>query len=88
MKFIHEVWVNSDLTEGKGYDYIVARFSDLLEAQAAAKGANTQGTDGYVKSHTLWDSVLEFTTWEKAKVSGLAKLTPIERLALGLTTLK
>jgi hypothetical protein len=84
MKHVHEVYINSDLTEGRGHDFVWLRLSRLEDAQAAAKGANTQGSDGYVKSHIVWDSVLEFKTHEAARESGLRKLNAAERKALGL----
>lgn len=47
------VWVNSDRTEGRGYEYPLGFYEVEVAAKRAAKGADAQGVDGRVEPITL-----------------------------------
>ena len=49
------VWVNSDLTEGKGYQYPLAVCACEATAKRLAKKQDVQGTDGDVRKDSRFE---------------------------------
>lgn len=49
---LYEVYTNSDLMEGRGYEVFVGRYIDREIAQRAAKGEGIMGTDAYIRTIT------------------------------------
>lgn len=47
---VFEVVINSDSTEGRGRDYVCARFFTLDAAKNFAKGRDVMGSDGRVQN--------------------------------------
>ena len=97
---VYEVVINSDLNEGRGRDYVCARFLSNMEAVKFARGRDVCGSNGKVQSGkvvavtengaTLYfpiNTVVEVygTMEDKARSEALNKLTPAERKLLGLT---
>lgn len=100
MYSVYEVLINSDLTEGRGNDYVCARFFTVDAAKEFAKGRDVMGTDGKVRTglivevstqfgpkyYPVGPEVLVFESVEdKARTEALNKLTPAERKLLGLS---
>jgi hypothetical protein len=78
---------NSDLTEGRGQDVIIAAFSKESDASLAARGWGVMGVgNGTVEWLTVYNSYGEYLDKEKAELraSALAKLSHEEKIALGL----
>ena len=95
---VFEVVINSDSTEGRGRDYVCARFFNEPAAKNFAKGRDVMGSDGKVqkgrvvaftdseeKFYPVGAEVSVFKSIEdKARTEALNKLTPAERKLLGL----
>lgn len=96
---VFEVVINSDLTEGRGGDYVCARFFNEYAAKNFAKGRDVMGSDGKVqkgqvvcvptgfgeKFYPVGSEVSVFKSIEdKARTEALNKLTLAERKLLGL----
>lgn len=89
----YEVWeayTNSDLTEGRGHKVTIGYFQHKQDALLAAQGQRVMGTNANVKQTTVTVTIYE--SWEEykqdciehTKQAALAKLTRLERQALGL----
>ena len=84
---VYEAMENADATEGRGPMVRIAVFKKEADAKRAAKGRGVMGYgDGEVQTLQIHDT---FDDWGRSKVidareSGLKKLTPEEREALGL----
>lgn len=87
---VYKATINSDSTEGRGYEVLVGYFTNEEDARKAVKGQDTMGSDGRV---TLMDLCVEvYETYKEyqdgkkrdLKARALAKLTPQERVLLGL----
>lgn len=50
----YAVWVNSDLTEGRGYEYPQGIYEAEVTARRAAKGVDVQGGNGRIVPTTLY----------------------------------
>lgn len=48
-KRIYEVWINSDLTEGRGFPICISVCEKESTARRLGKGSNVQGSDAQVK---------------------------------------
>jgi hypothetical protein len=96
---VFEVVINSDSIEGRGRDYVCARFFKEPAAKNFAKGRDVMGSDGKVqkgrvvavstasgeKFYPIGSEVPVFTSVEdKARTEAMNKLTPTERKLLGL----
>lgn len=96
---VFEVVINSDSIEGRGRDYVCARFFKEHEAELFAKGRDVMGTDGKVqkgqvvavstssgeKFYPVGSEVSVFLSTEhKARMEALNKLTIAERKLFGL----
>lgn len=87
---VYKATINSDSTEGRGYEVLVGYFTREEDARKAVKGQDTMGSDGRVTlmdlSVEVYESYKEYEN-KKAKdlkARALAKLTPQERVLLGL----
>lgn len=87
-----QIWgarVNSDLTEGRGPMNIVGYYRHKPDALKRVQGWGVQGVgDGDVIPIQVWDSFEENERLTILAKSGLSKLTPQEKEALGLTNFK
>jgi glutaredoxin-related protein len=86
----YEVWTNTDLTEGRGRQKLIARFSDQSDAFEFAKNKGVMGTPADVvwneEEIKIYDSLTDIweTKQEALKQSAYAKLTKEEIAALGI----
>lgn len=96
---LYEVKTNTDLTEGRGHEITLGWFLDPRVAARAGKGRYVMGSDCPAPK-ARWREVVKFadgrmfllgdpvdvrvTSTEDLRASGLAKLTPEEKAALGL----
>jgi hypothetical protein len=96
---VFEVVINSDLTEGRGRDYVCARFFNESVAKEFAKGRDVMGSDGKVQIgqvvamdtgsgenfYPLQAAVPVYKSiTEKARAELLERFTLEERKLLGL----
>lgn len=86
---VYAAYVNSDLTEGKGYLVLVGHFTRGFDAEAAVRGKGVMGGNGTVKLEHIcvFETYDEYLAEQEDAVRkrALAKLTPEERRALCLT---
>ena len=84
MKCYWAVWGNSDMTEGRGMDEIKCVCSTHELAVELSKKASTMGSPGSIKPFYVLDKKEDqyAKPEERAKLSGLSKLTPEEINAL------
>lgn len=94
---IYEAIINSDGTEGRGYDVVIGRFFTRTAAEMFVRGKDVMGTDGTVKSQTaikdddgmyrvLGPAVaVARDALDIKRLNALAKLDPEERKLLGLS---
>lgn len=85
-KTVFAVYENTDKIEGKGGVYITALFSTLDEAQKAAKGHGTWGSDATIRELSVHESYESYVASENDSLRqrAISKLTDVERKALGL----
>lgn len=95
----HKVITNSDLTEGRGAPVSLGFFRNRLIAEAYAVDKGPMGTPAQIKLHRCLCVIANKGTWhrlgeeirqeapedvKKVRERALAKLSPLEREALGL----
>lgn len=52
-RYAWAVWVNTDLTEGRGHEYVLGFYECKTTALRFAKGRNVMGSDGRVQRERL-----------------------------------
>ena len=90
MKSVYGVYVNTDLTEGRGNEVLIGLFTQREDAAHFAKGKGVMGSDARVTAIDLYSSYEDWWKAESARLrsSALARLSVEEKKALGLEGLE